>query len=104
MTEPVQHIPPMARVAIVGAGAIGLWIGVRLAQAGCQVSALARGATLSALREHGMRLQSGQAEQVCAVQARSQARDLGGQDRVAGLSTPLTPPTYLPGSICVGSW
>ncbi len=82
MTEPVQHIPPMARVAIVGAGAIGLWIGVRLAQAGCQVSALARGATLSALREHGMRLQSGQAEQVCAVQASSQASDLGVQDLV----------------------
>ena len=28
MTEPAQHIPPMARVAIVGAGAIGLWIGL----------------------------------------------------------------------------
>ena len=48
------------KVCIVGAGAIGGFIGARLAAAGgAQVSALARGATLAALRTHGWRLQQG---------------------------------------------
>jgi 2-dehydropantoate 2-reductase len=42
------------KVCIVGAGAIGGFIGTRLAAAGeARVSALARGATLEALRAHG---------------------------------------------------
>lgn len=45
------------RVGIVGAGAIGGYIGTRLAAAGNEVSALARGATLQALRQHGWRVQ-----------------------------------------------
>ncbi len=45
------------KVCIVGAGAIGGFIGTRLAQAGrAQVSAVARGETLQSLREHGWRL------------------------------------------------
>ena len=44
------------RVAVYGVGAIGGFIGTRLAASGCQVSAVARGATLAALREHGLRL------------------------------------------------
>ena len=43
-------------IAIVGAGAIGGFIGARLALAGNAVSALARGATAAALRQHGFRL------------------------------------------------
>ena len=43
------------KVCIYGAGAIGGWIGVRLAQAGCEVSVVARGATLEALQLHGLR-------------------------------------------------
>jgi 2-dehydropantoate 2-reductase len=47
------------KVAIVGAGAIGGFIGTRLAHAGrAEVSALARGATLDALRSHGWRLET----------------------------------------------
>ena len=47
----------MMKVCIVGAGAIGGFIGTRLALAGqATVSALARGATLDALRTHGWRL------------------------------------------------
>lgn len=44
------------KTCIVGAGAIGGWIGAHLAGAGHPVSALARGATLQALRSHGWRL------------------------------------------------
>lgn len=49
----------MIKVCIVGAGAIGGWFGAYLGHAlGAEVrlSALARGATLAALREHGLRL------------------------------------------------
>jgi len=45
-----------ARVCIVGAGAVGGLIGVRVAQAGADVSVVARGATAAALRAHGWRL------------------------------------------------
>ena len=44
------------KVCIVGAGAIGGWMGARLALAGHQVSVLARGATLAAIRADGLRL------------------------------------------------
>jgi 2-dehydropantoate 2-reductase len=43
---------------MVGAGAIGGWIGAGLAAAGCEVSLVARGATLQALQQHGLRLQT----------------------------------------------
>ena len=74
----------MKRVCIVGAGAIGGLIGTRLAAAGrVQVSALARGATLVALREHGWRLETADGL-VCAPLARAEddAALLGPQDLV----------------------
>jgi 2-dehydropantoate 2-reductase len=45
-----------SRVCIVGAGAIGTFIGARLARSGCRLTALARGATAASLRTHGFRL------------------------------------------------
>ena len=42
------------KVCIYGAGAIGGWIGARLARSGAQVSVVARGATLEALQLHGL--------------------------------------------------
>ena len=75
--------PKHTRVAIVGAGAIGLWIGWHLARQGCQVSALARGQTLQALREQGMRLQSGSGPTLTApVRASDEPQALGVQDLV----------------------
>lgn len=44
------------KVCIVGAGAIGGLLAVRLAQAGASVSVVARGAHLEAIREHGLSL------------------------------------------------
>jgi len=44
-------------VAVVGAGAIGAWIADALDRAGWRVSVLARGATLAALHERGLRLE-----------------------------------------------
>lgn len=71
------------KVAIVGAGAIGGFIGTRLAQAGqCQLSAFARGATLAALREHGWRLQMGEQLLQAPCHASDEAAALGVQDVV----------------------
>jgi 2-dehydropantoate 2-reductase len=89
------------KVCIVGAGAIGGFIGTRLAVAGqAQVSALARGATLQALRQHGWRLQlDGAAVQAPAV-AHDQPAELGVQDvlvlAVKGPALPALAPSLGP--------
>jgi 2-dehydropantoate 2-reductase len=46
------------RIAIIGAGGVGGYFGGRLAQAGYDIAFLARGATLDALRTHGLRVDS----------------------------------------------
>ena len=70
------------KVCIYGAGAIGGWIGVRLARAGCDVSLVARGATLQALQQHGLRCREGGTEQAAPVQASADPATLGAQDLV----------------------
>ncbi|MBU4610675.1 2-dehydropantoate 2-reductase [Achromobacter sp. GG226] len=71
------------KVCIVGAGAIGGWIGTRLAVTGqCQVSAVARGAVLTALRTHGWRLQTSDGLLQAPAVATDRAQDLGPQDVV----------------------
>ncbi len=42
----------------MGSGGVGGLIGARLAQAGCDVSFVARGAHLAAMRDHGLKLES----------------------------------------------
>ena len=70
-------------VCIVGAGAIGGFIGTRLAAAGdCRVSAVARGATLAALRSHGWRLRSAGSLLQAPVRASEFPAELGVQDVV----------------------
>ena len=46
------------RVAVIGVGAVGGYFGGRLAEAGEEVVFVARGATLAALRDGGLRLES----------------------------------------------
>ncbi len=70
------------KVCIYGAGAIGGWIGARLARQGAQVSAVARGATLAALKDKGLRLDLQGEHIVVPVQASANAADLGVQDLV----------------------
>ncbi|MFD0669404.1 2-dehydropantoate 2-reductase [Ramlibacter sp. MAHUQ-53] len=70
------------KVCIYGAGAIGGWIGARLARADCAVSVVARGATLEALRAQGLRLASGGETLAVPVQASEDPADLGPQDLV----------------------
>lgn len=44
------------KYVVIGAGAIGGTVGVRLAEAGSSIALVARGAHLAAIREHGLRL------------------------------------------------
>jgi len=80
MTKP--SISTVSKVCIYGAGAIGGWIGARLAAVGCEVSVVARGNTLQALRQNGLRLQTGDATTSAAVQASEDPAALGVQDLV----------------------
>lgn len=75
------------KVCVYGAGAIGGFIGGRLAMAGqCTVSAVARGATLAALREHGWRWrernETGRELHSELANASDDPRMLGAQDLV----------------------
>jgi 2-dehydropantoate 2-reductase len=72
------------KVCIVGVGAVGGLVGARLAAAGqARVSAIARGATLSALREHGWRMHSADTRMRAPLATASdRAEDIGPQDLV----------------------
>lgn len=70
------------KVCIYGAGAIGGWMGVKLGRAGCDVSVVARGATLQALQSHGLRLAENGETLSVAVRASASPADLGVQDLV----------------------
>ncbi|MFM2065963.1 MAG: hypothetical protein RLZZ584_872 [Pseudomonadota bacterium] len=71
------------KIAIVGAGAIGAYIGTRLAVAArSQVSALARGATLANLCRHGWRARVGGELLQAPALASDRPADLGVHDLV----------------------
>ncbi|MBK6866756.1 MAG: 2-dehydropantoate 2-reductase [Burkholderiales bacterium] len=70
------------QVCIYGAGAIGGWIGAKLAAVGGEVSVVARGATLDALRADGLRLREGDSEAAHPVRASDDPAALGVQDLV----------------------
>src|SRR6059058_4734212 len=70
------------KICIVGAGAIGGLIGARLAHAGVDVSAIARGATADALRQHGWRLQIGGQTITAPVRVVREPAELAPQDYV----------------------
>ena len=46
------------RIAVMGAGAIGSYFGGRLAQSGLDLSFIARGTHLAAIRENGLKVLS----------------------------------------------
>ena len=105
MTSSLQTTPWFAtqkppRVCIAGAGAIGGWVAAGLAAAGVPVSAFARGATLAAIRQHGLRVRQAALASAWPMAASDNAADLGVQDVVviavkgpalAGLATAIAP-------------
>ena len=70
------------RIAVVGLGAIGGLMASLLAHAGNKVCALTRGATLAAVREHGLRLTMDGTETRTLITASDDAKALGPQDLV----------------------
>src|SRR3954462_13873169 len=70
------------RICVFGAGAIGGNFAARLAAAGNDVSVVARGAHLEAIRAHGLKLLHGDETILGRVRAAASASELGAQDAV----------------------
>lgn len=70
------------RICIFGAGAIGGYLAVELSLAGQEVSAVARGAHLDAMRRGGLRLRVGGHERVARFPVSDDPAELGPQDYV----------------------
>ena len=74
---------PPARVLVFGAGAIGQWIGCRMALAGHAVTLLVRPAQCSAMEKQGVVLKEGGRQHVVrSLKAASDVRKLGQFDWV----------------------
>jgi len=67
------------KICIYGAGAIGGYLGVQLARAGADVSLVARGAHLAAMRENGLKLLVGDEEHVVRPNCTDNPAELGAQ-------------------------
>jgi 2-dehydropantoate 2-reductase len=70
------------KIAIVGAGAIGMFLGTHLARAGADVSAVARGTTAEALRARGFHWEERGGTLTAPVRVAENAHALGAQDLV----------------------
>ncbi len=70
------------KICIFGAGAIGGYMGAKLARAGAEVSLVARGPHLAAMQANGLRLIEEDGEITVPVTASDTAEDLGPQDYV----------------------
>ena len=72
----------MVRVAVVGAGAIGAYVGACLHRAGAEVSLLARGDNLNALRASGVQVLSPRGDFRVAPHATDDPAEIGPVDHV----------------------
>lgn len=73
---------PRHKICIFGAGAIGGYLAVELANAGHEVCAIARGTHLQAIRAAGLKLRIGGKEKVARIPASDDTKDFGPQDFV----------------------
>ena len=70
------------KICVFGAGAIGGYMAVELHRAGHDVSIVARGPHLDAIRKNGLRLRIGDEERTAEITASDDPADLGVQDYV----------------------
>jgi 2-dehydropantoate 2-reductase len=70
------------RFCVFGAGAIGGYLAVKLALTGHQVSVVARGEHLAAIRARGLKLRIGGQEKVTRIEASDDPATLGPQDYI----------------------
>jgi 2-dehydropantoate 2-reductase len=99
------------KVAIVGAGAIGAYVGLRLALGGDTVTFIARGANLEAIRARGVRVigADGKEEIASNVRATADYTEAGPQDLVilaikahqVEAIAPEVPKMFNPGTVVV---
>ena len=99
------------RIVIAGAGAIGGYIGARLAQAGADVVLFARGPHLKAMQERGLRVQSADGDFEVRPQVTGDLRSIGPADviflgvKAHGLTAlaPSLPPLFGPDTVVVST-
>ncbi|WP_051355519.1 2-dehydropantoate 2-reductase [Mesorhizobium erdmanii] len=72
----------MTRICVFGAGAIGGYLAAALLVAGADVSIVARGRHLAAIRSSGLKLRQQKSERTFRVRATDDPRELGEQDYV----------------------
>ncbi len=70
------------KICVYGAGAIGGYVAVELAQSGYDVCAIARGPHLAAIKENGLKLRIEGEEKVANIPASDNPADFGPQDFV----------------------
>jgi len=70
------------KVCVVGAGAIGGLLAVKMAASGVDVHVIARGTHLEAIKEHGLRLIEGETETCAKVSATKEMTNIGTFDVV----------------------
>ncbi|MFF5932825.1 2-dehydropantoate 2-reductase [Streptomyces sp. NPDC012508] len=70
------------KVAVLGAGAIGAYVGAALDRAGADVHLIARGPHLAAMRQHGVRVESPRGDFTARVHATDDPSDVGPADYV----------------------
>jgi len=70
------------KICVYGAGAIGGYVGLLLAEGGAEVSLIARGPHLAAIRENGLRLEIGGDTRTAKLEASDNSADFGPQDYV----------------------
>ena len=70
------------KICIYGAGAIGGYMGVALAKSGADVSLIARGPHLEAIKQNGLKLLIDGGERVARIKATNSPAELGPQDYV----------------------
>jgi 2-dehydropantoate 2-reductase len=70
------------RIAVLGAGAIGAYVGAALARGGADVHVVARGAHLEAMRREGIRVRSARGDFAASPPATEDPRDIGPVDVV----------------------
>lgn len=85
------------KICIYGAGAIGGYLAVQLQRAGADVSVVARGAHLDAIRERGLTLEIGDERRTARVRATDRAAELGRQDTVIICLKAHSVPAAVPG-------
>jgi 2-dehydropantoate 2-reductase len=73
---------PTMKFLVAGAGALGAYIGARMARAGFDVTLIARGPHLRAMQEHGVQVKSGEEDFVALPRIAASLEEVGQVDVV----------------------